>query len=210
MNAKQNTLIEVMEYHGSQIAFEEINGRMMINATQMAKPFGSSKKPDNWLRTQQAKELLNVVSVSHKCATGDLQVVRQGGVNQGTFFHEDVALFFAQWLSPEFYLACNMKLKELLTKQAISLPPKYGILPMAHAGERLYPYSDTCKTFGKVKRPSATRRRRRHPQHFRKLFGRVFITEPYFMFLKGYYEHIKASKQLKLGLYPESQKQLAQ
>lgn len=30
--------------------------------------------------------------------------------------HEDVALVFAQWLSPEFYLWCNDRVKELLTQ----------------------------------------------------------------------------------------------
>jgi len=37
MNATKNTLVEVMEFHGNHIAFEEINGMMMVNATQMAK-----------------------------------------------------------------------------------------------------------------------------------------------------------------------------
>ena len=32
MNATKNTLVEVMEFHGHQIAFEEINGKIMVNA----------------------------------------------------------------------------------------------------------------------------------------------------------------------------------
>lgn len=28
--------------------------------------------------------------------------------------HEDLALVFAQWLSPDFYLWCNDRIKELL------------------------------------------------------------------------------------------------
>ena len=53
MNATKTTLVEVMEFHGSQIAFEEINGKMMINATQMAKPFG--KTPKDWLSSCSAE-----------------------------------------------------------------------------------------------------------------------------------------------------------
>ncbi len=200
MNATKTTLVEVMEFHGTKIAFEEINGKMMINATQMAKPFGKSKKPDNWLRTQQAKELVNAVSVSHICGTDDLQVVRQGGINQGTFFQEDVALFFAQWLSPEFYLACNRKLKELLTKQAIQIPEKFGISPTVHEGEVLYPYKESCFKLGGVKYPKATKRRNLHPQYFRKLFGRVFITGDYLVLMKGYYDYKNPANQLKLSL----------
>lgn len=200
MNATKNTLVEVMEFHGNRIAFEEINGMMMVNATQMAKPFGKSKKPDNWLRSQQAKDLLNVVAVSQKRETKDLQIVRQGGKNQGTFFQEDVALFFAQWLSPEFYLACNNKLKELLSKQALIAPIKHNVPGQILDGEILYPYNLACNILGDVKYPRAGKRRERHPQHFRKIFGKVFITESYLNLLNGYYGYKKASNQLSLTL----------
>lgn len=36
MNAQKTQLATVMDFHGSFIAFKEINGKMMINATQMA------------------------------------------------------------------------------------------------------------------------------------------------------------------------------
>ena len=122
MNAKQETVaqgmneqLSVLNFHGSNITFEEINGKMMINATQMAKPF--RKRPVEWLRFQQAQDLLKALSKVRNHTSADLQVVRKGGNPQlqGTWFHEDVALLFAQWLSPEFYIACNDKLKELLT-----------------------------------------------------------------------------------------------
>lgn len=149
MNAQKNTALSVLSYHGSHIAFEANNGLIMVNATQMAKPFGKSKKPDNWLRTQQTRELLNVVAVSHKCATADLQLVRQGGINQGTWFQEDVALLFAQWLSPEFYLACNHKLKEIVMRQAFNLPVINGVHPMYQNGVLGYPRKDILISLGK-------------------------------------------------------------
>ncbi len=198
MNATKTTLVEVMEFHGSQIAFEEINGKMMINATQMAKPFG--KMPKDWLRTQQAKELVKVVSVAHICLTNDLQVVRQGGVNQGTFFQEDVALFFAQWLSPEFYLACNRKLKELLTKQALILPTKKGVTPLLQEQKFLYNYNEALLSMNASIKGSTTKRKAKHPQHFFKIFGRNFITAEYFDLLEGYYNYKNATNQLKLSL----------
>jgi hypothetical protein len=200
MNATKTTLVEVMEFHGTNIAFEEINGKMMINATQMAKPFGKEKSPYNWLRTQQAKELVNAVSVSHICGTDDLQVVRQGGTNQGTFFQEDVALFFAQWLSPEFYLACNKKLKELLTKQVLHLEPKYGVYPIIDEGVLIYPYTDCLKTLGASLKSSASKRKAKFPQHFKIKFGRNFITSHYFDLLHSYYSYKLASNQLSLPL----------
>lgn len=42
---------------------------------------------------------------------------------QGTWMHEDVALEFARWLSPEFAIWCNDRIKELLTTGATQLSP---------------------------------------------------------------------------------------
>ena len=193
-----NEQLSVLTFHGSNIAFQEIEGKMMINATQMAKPFG--RKTKDWLKTLQAKDLMKAVSKGTKIPLADLQVVRKGGNNSGTWFQEYVALFFAQWLSPEFYLACNYKLKELLAQQAIALPEKYGISAAVYNGEVLYPYNIACKKLGNVKYPKASLRRKRNPNHFRKLFGRNFITGKYLDLLKGYYDYKNQVNQLKLAL----------
>jgi hypothetical protein len=197
---QSKNLSAVMQFQGKNIAFQEIDGKMMVNATQMAKPFGNSKKPDNWLRTQQARDLINVVSVSHKCATTDLQLVRQGGKNQGTWFQEDVALFFAQWLSPEFYLACNTKLKELLKKEALALPQKYGVDAIVHKQRFYYAYTDVLRALGASTRGSTSGRKAKHPLQFLFLYGRNFITPEYAQLLKGYYDYRNATNQLKLSI----------
>ena len=194
----QNAQLSVLTFHGSNIAFQEIEGKMMINATQMAKPFG--KQPIEWLRFQQAKDLIKAVSKVRNHSLADLQVIKRGGNNPGTWFQKDVALFFAQWLSPEFYLACNLKLEELLTQQAIALPEKYGIPATVHNGEILYPYNLACKKLGNIKYPKASLRKRQNPSQFRKLFGRNFITSKYLDLLKGYYDYKNQSNQLTLSL----------
>jgi len=188
----------LLQFHGSNIAFEEIDGKMMVNATQMAKPFG--KTPKDWLRTQQANDLTQTVSVRHMCLTNELQVVRQGGKNQGTWFHEDVALFFAQWLSPEFYLACNYKLKELLTQQALILPAKHGVMPIINEGTLMYPYKEVMRALGGSIKSSSSRRKNKYPAQFKFLFGRNFITSEYFDLLKGYYDYKFGANQLNLAL----------
>lgn len=198
MNATKNTLVEVMEFHGHQIAFEEINGKIMVNATQMAKYFG--KKPDDWIRTQQSKELTKTLATSLICELKDLQVVKNGGVNRGTFLHEELALIFAQWLSPEFYLACNRKLKELLTKQALILPTKKGVTPLLQEQKFLYNYNEALLSMNASIKGSTTKRKAKHPQHFFKIFGRNFITAEYFDLLEGYYNYKNATNQLKLSL----------
>ena len=64
-------------YEGFPITFENKNGKMMINATQMAKAFG--KKPSDWLRTEQANKIIKAVSASQKYEPSDLVVVVNGG-----------------------------------------------------------------------------------------------------------------------------------
>lgn len=84
----------------------------MVNATEMAKPFG--KRCNDFLSTKQTKELISSLSAKTGISATDLVTVNQGGNNQGTWMHEDLALVFAQWLSPDFYLWCNDRIKELL------------------------------------------------------------------------------------------------
>ena len=68
----------------------------MVNATQMAKPFGKTTK--DWLRTQNSKEFINSLSAIMPNGLTGLVKKIQGGNNkhgQGTWMHEDVALEFA-------------------------------------------------------------------------------------------------------------------
>lgn len=98
-------------YNGQAISFAKGNN-VMINATQMAKPFG--KYPKSWLNNQQTKEFLTELSVVRNLTTTDLVKVVQGGKTQGTWMHEDVAIEFARWLSPCFAIWCNDRIKELM------------------------------------------------------------------------------------------------
>ena len=101
----------VYDYKGSQISF--INGdSVMINATQMAKPFG--KRPIDYLRLPSTNELLNAIVRKSHIDENQLVRTERGGDNPGTWMHEDVALDFAQWLSVDFRLWCNDRLKELM------------------------------------------------------------------------------------------------
>lgn len=91
----------------------------MINATEMAKPFG--KRCNDFLSLKSTAELINSLSIKTGISATALVVVNQGGNNQGTWMHEDLALIFAQWLSPQFYLWCNDRIKELLTTGVATL-----------------------------------------------------------------------------------------
>lgn len=106
-----NELNQIFQYNGSPISFQK-GDSVMVNATEMAKPFG--KSATHWLRNQSTKEFINEYAALRNCNPGDLVQITNGD-NGCTWMHEDVALEFARWLSPSFAIWCNDRIKELLT-----------------------------------------------------------------------------------------------
>ena len=104
--------IQIFQYNQNSVSFQMGAENRMVNATQMAKPFG--KRVQHFLSTEQTKEFMNVLSQSRNLGFDKLVIVTKGGRSAGTWLHEDLAIVFAQWLSPEFYLWCNDRIKELL------------------------------------------------------------------------------------------------
>jgi phage antirepressor YoqD-like protein len=105
-------------YEGSPVTFQ-IGEATMVNATEMAKPFG--KRPAKWLELPSTKDFLSSLSEVRKSDITHLVKTARGNSSsfqQGTWFHEDVALEFARWLSPQFAIWCNDRIKELM---------KYGV-----------------------------------------------------------------------------------
>jgi hypothetical protein len=125
--------IKKFEFEGNEITF--LTGENIImNATEMAKKFLC--QPIDWLKTDNAQRLIVAYSVRKNISTGDLVIVRQGGDpnKQGTWMHQDIALIFAQWLSPEFYIWCNDRIKELF---------KYGFTTLKEeTREKLFKLSE--------------------------------------------------------------------
>lgn len=62
----------------------------MVNATQMAKPFG--KLPNEFLRLPSTTTLIKAIAGKSRIALNQLVVTKRGGNNPGTWMHEDVAL----------------------------------------------------------------------------------------------------------------------
>lgn len=102
---------QIFQYNGNPITFQ-VGEATMVNATEMAKPFNKVTK--DWLKTAQTKEYLDILSKGRKIPLTDLVQVTKGGTTPGTWFHEDVALEFARWLSPQFAIWCNDRIKELM------------------------------------------------------------------------------------------------
>jgi phage antirepressor YoqD-like protein len=108
---------KLFAYDGSSITFAKKGETIMVNATQMAKPFGDSKRAKNWLGLKSTDEFLTVLSEGRNLPSSELVKVTYGN-NGATWMQEDVALEFARWLSPAFAIWCNDRIKELM---------KYGI-----------------------------------------------------------------------------------
>lgn len=107
----------IYSYQGSEISFMS-GDNVMVNATDMAKPFG--KSPKDFLKTEQTKAYIQALSEVNKILSSDLVQVIYGD-NGGTWMHEDVALEFARWLSPAFAIWCNDCIKELLRMGVVTL-----------------------------------------------------------------------------------------
>jgi hypothetical protein len=99
------------DYNGNAVSFT-VNGKIMVNATEMAKPFG--KQPIDWLKHQQSKDFLDALSKLRKISLADLVIVKKGGSNPGTWMHKDAGIEFTRWLCPEISIWYNDRVKELL------------------------------------------------------------------------------------------------
>lgn len=130
------------EYNGSVVTFD-LTSDVMINLTQMAKANG--KQVGHWLALQSTKDYLEEYSSSIGIPIDEIMIAKQGGNGGGTWACQDVALYFAQWLSPKFHIWCNQQIKELLTTGSVSLQlPKS--LP-----EALRAYADEVEAHEKTK-----------------------------------------------------------
>ena len=101
----------IYSYKGSEISFMS-GENVLINATQMGKPFG--KRPNDYLVLPSTNQLISAITRKSGIAENQLVITERGGLNPGTWMHEDVAIDFAQWLSVDFRLWVNDRIKELL------------------------------------------------------------------------------------------------
>lgn len=120
------------------ISFLFENNHHLVNATEMAKPFGKNVSrflddPDrreavylycerNSLKYSEIEPTASLsISELAKLFPESIRVVKGGLKQQGTWFHEDIAIEFARWLSPKFAIWCNDKLKELFKNGVVYL-----------------------------------------------------------------------------------------
>lgn len=113
------TNLTVFKYEGKDVSFLPQDNNTLINATEMARVFG--KFPKDFLKTQQTKEFITALTNRTKIPFADLLIVKEGSTG-GTWMHEDLAMEFARWLSPDFSIWCNDRIKELMRHGITAMP----------------------------------------------------------------------------------------
>lgn len=118
-----NNSVIVFDYNGNSIPFELTGNDVMINATEMAKPF--KKEIYEWKRLPSTKSYLEAMfdtGFSRFKDGSDLIISSRGTQGNGsrgggsTWMHRLVAIEFARWLSPKFSIWCNQKIDEIINQ----------------------------------------------------------------------------------------------
>jgi phage antirepressor YoqD-like protein len=112
--------LKIFNYEGSGVTFKHANGYLMVNATEMCKPFGKLTK--DFLINDRTKAFIDELTVRGNLPTGEMIDIKQGGTEQGTWLHEKIALKLAAWLSPKFELWIYDRIHELLTIGMTAMP----------------------------------------------------------------------------------------
>jgi KilA-N domain len=94
----------------------------MVCLTDMAKPY--AKTVATWNQLKTSKEYLEALSA----VIGIPISLLIESSDSGTFAHPEVAIHFAQWLSPEFHVWCNIHIRQLVETGKTQIVDK-SILP---------------------------------------------------------------------------------
>lgn len=106
--------LQIFSYNETPVTFKNENGVVFLSATEMAKPF--QRRPNDYLNLPTTKSLVEAITRKNGNCDYKLVMSKQGSSENGggTWLQEDIALDFAQWLSIDFKLWCNDRIKELL------------------------------------------------------------------------------------------------
>jgi len=106
--------LQTFKYNNHQITFDFGAEQKMVNATQMAKPFG--KRPSKFLELEEVKNYIKYFEEKSDVRQAVITIKGKfkDGRPQGTWMHKTLALRFAQWLDVRFAIWVDEKIEELL------------------------------------------------------------------------------------------------
>jgi hypothetical protein len=129
------------DYNGSAIPQRVEDG--YVSLTAMAQAEG--KRVSNYLRLASTKEYLDALKAdAHIGASALIQVFKGGDGIQGTWAHPDIAIDFAQWVSPKFRIWANRTLRQTIQSGTVEthisqLLPGLVLPEAQHWSERFHP-----------------------------------------------------------------------
>lgn len=104
--------LTIFKYQDSEVTFDPSARMWSLNAMHLATGANRHKAPAEWLRQVQTQEL--IAALSTELDTGDARIgsvyveTRRGGSDGGgTWACPELALAYAHYLRPDFYIACN-------------------------------------------------------------------------------------------------------
>ena len=130
-----NTSIQIFNYNGSNITMKNEHGNVYVNLTEIAKAF-PEKNLSQIVNSQEISEYVEKLAAIYNYIPADILIVKNGGIDFGTWAHQKVALRVCQKLSTDFAIWVDTKIEELLTKgitatpatlDAIIADPDFGI-----------------------------------------------------------------------------------
>lgn len=110
--------VMALEYSGNKFTMRTIDGRFMVNATEMARPF--EKRPAVWLKTTEAARLRQELVENGVSPSLESQVIATRGAQGATWLELHLWVQFAQWLSPAFASWCSKKIITLMQEGQVS------------------------------------------------------------------------------------------
>lgn len=117
---ESGSTLKVFTYEDNAITFQLGNGDVMVNLTEMAKPFKAL--PADFLRLDQTKQFVDVLGES--LIMGNPIIKTDPGRYGGTWAHQKLALKFAAWLNPRFELWVYDRIEELMRHGITATPQK--------------------------------------------------------------------------------------
>lgn len=108
-----------LEYTGNKFTMKMCDGRYMVNATEMSRPF--EKRPNVWLKSAEAIRVRQGLVEDGVSKDLESQVIATRGPYGATWLEIHLWVHFAQWLSPAFASWCSKKIVPLMKDGHVSM-----------------------------------------------------------------------------------------
>lgn len=99
--------LRILDFNGTRVSFVVGGRTVLVCVSELSKSLSNAKQPSRWLATKQAKDLIRQISQIKRIQAESLVNVRHGGVINGTWMYAEIAVAYAEWLSPEMGKSCS-------------------------------------------------------------------------------------------------------